>query len=79
MHVNSKSLFDSGTKVYYVMNAAAAAVVVVVVVVRTGVKVRRCVLTKYSNLETRNRIITSLSRNCHRKSCLFNCWSLCFI
>ena len=36
MHVKSKSLFDSGTKVYYVMNTAAA----VVVVVRTGVKVR---------------------------------------
>ena len=40
MHVKSKSLFDSGTKVYYVMNVAAAVVVVVVVVVRTGVKVR---------------------------------------
>ena len=37
-----------------------------------------CVLTTYSNLETRNRIYLSRcvgqDRNCHRKSCLLNCY-----
>ena len=54
----------------------------VYIVLKQGINIKTMFLTTYSNLEMRKRIYAGLSgrvgqdRNCHRKPCLLNCWSL---